>query len=198
MLARNAFGDFRQLIEDVTLHPMMGMYLSMLGNQKPNAASSTSAPTRTTRASSCSSSRSAWSSSTRTARRSATRHNQPIPTYDQAVIEGFAHVFTGWQWACAVGSPGNCGFSNTRATVPNQILPMQAFAEEHDTGAKRLLTYPGAAKSVDPGGPDRPQQDLADALDNIFHHPNVGPFISPPADPAARDEQSFACVRRSA
>ena len=38
MLARNAFGDFRQLIEDVTLHPAMGVYLSMLGNQKPNAA----------------------------------------------------------------------------------------------------------------------------------------------------------------
>jgi uncharacterized protein (DUF1800 family) len=34
MLARNAFGNFRVLLEDVTLHPAMGVYLSMLGNQK--------------------------------------------------------------------------------------------------------------------------------------------------------------------
>ncbi len=34
MLARDAFGDFRKLLEDVTLHPAMGVYLSMLGNQK--------------------------------------------------------------------------------------------------------------------------------------------------------------------
>ena len=38
LLARDAFGDFRQLMEDVTLHPAMGVYLSMLGNQKPDAA----------------------------------------------------------------------------------------------------------------------------------------------------------------
>ena len=39
MLAKNAFGNYRHLIEDVTLHPAMGVYLSMLGNEKPNPAS---------------------------------------------------------------------------------------------------------------------------------------------------------------
>jgi uncharacterized protein (DUF1800 family) len=34
MLARNAFGNYRTLLEDVTLHPAMGLYLSMLGNQR--------------------------------------------------------------------------------------------------------------------------------------------------------------------
>ena len=38
LLARDAFGDFRKLLEDVTLHPAMGVYLSMLGNQKPDTA----------------------------------------------------------------------------------------------------------------------------------------------------------------
>ena len=38
LLARDAFGDFRKLLEDVTLHPAMGVYLNMLGNQKPDAA----------------------------------------------------------------------------------------------------------------------------------------------------------------
>ena len=36
MLARNAFGNYRDLIEDVTLHPAMGVYLSMLGNENPD------------------------------------------------------------------------------------------------------------------------------------------------------------------
>ncbi len=38
VLSRNAFGNYRDLIEDVTLHPAMGVYLSMLGNEKPNPA----------------------------------------------------------------------------------------------------------------------------------------------------------------
>ena len=38
VLARNAFGNFRQLMEHVTLHPAMGVYLSMLGNRKPDPA----------------------------------------------------------------------------------------------------------------------------------------------------------------
>jgi uncharacterized protein (DUF1800 family) len=38
MLARNAFGNYRQLLNEVTLHPAMGIYLSMLGNEKPDAA----------------------------------------------------------------------------------------------------------------------------------------------------------------
>jgi uncharacterized protein (DUF1800 family) len=37
MLARNAFGNFRTLLEDVTLHPAMGIYLSMLGNRRAAA-----------------------------------------------------------------------------------------------------------------------------------------------------------------
>ena len=49
VLVRNAFGNYRQLLEDVTLHPVMGLYLSMLGNQKPDPTA-TSARTRTSRA----------------------------------------------------------------------------------------------------------------------------------------------------
>ena len=175
-LARHAFGDFRQLIEEVTLHPMMGIYLSMLGNRKPNAELNIRPDENYAREL-----MQLFTIGLVELNADGTpkldAHNQPIPTYDQAVVEGFAHVFTGWHWACTFGSPANCGFSNTRGTVPNQILPMQLFPEEHDTGEKRLLTYPNAVKSVIPAG-QTAEQDLADALDNIFHHPNVGPFIA--------------------
>ena len=38
VLARNALGNYRQLMQQVTLHPAMGEYLSMAGNEKPNPA----------------------------------------------------------------------------------------------------------------------------------------------------------------
>jgi uncharacterized protein (DUF1800 family) len=169
-LARDAFGDFRKLIEDVTLHPMMGVYLSMLGNEKPDSARNIRPdenyarellqlftiglvqldPDGTPK---------------------LDTSNQTIPTYDQAVIEGFAHVFTGWKWACA------CSFSATRATLENQVRPMQAFPEQHAPGEKRLLSYSGAARTSVAAG-QTAAQDLGGALDNIFNHPNVGPFIT--------------------
>ena len=58
-------------------------------------------------------------------------------------------------------------------------------------GAKRVLSYTGAAFTQIPAG-QTPQQDLDDALDNIFRHPNVAPFISQAADPAARHQQPVA------
>ena len=54
----------------------------------------------------------------------------------------------------------------------------------HDQGAKQLLVYPGAPNSTLPAG-QTPQADLENVLDNLFHHPNVGPFIAKQLDPAA-------------
>ena len=170
MLTRNAFGNFRTLIEDVTLHPAMGVYLSMLGNQKPDAARNIRPDENYARelmqlftiglvqlAIDGSVLRDGQA--------------QPIPTYDQPVIEGFAHVFTGWTYA---GAPS---FAAAFPTIANQIVPMQAYPEQHAGGAKRVLSYPGAALTQIPSG-QAPAQDLADALDNIFQHPNVAPFLS--------------------
>jgi uncharacterized protein (DUF1800 family) len=87
------------------------------------------------------------------------------------VIEGFANVFTGWNYS------GAASFGQARRTLANQVLPMQAYPEQHSPLAKKLLQYPGAAKPT-LGAGQTAQQDFADALDNIFNHPNVGPFIS--------------------
>jgi len=174
-LSRDAFGDFRTLMQDVTLHPMMGVYLSMLGNQKPDS-------TRNIRPDE-NYAREFMQLFTvglvqlnPDGRPQRDALGQPIPTFDQAVIEGFANVFTGWRWACAAGSPANCKFGNTRPTAANQVRPMQAFADQHAKGAKLVLAYPGAARTSLPAG-QTAAQDLADALDNVFNHPNVGPFI---------------------
>jgi uncharacterized protein (DUF1800 family) len=169
-LARNAFGDYRRLLEEVTLHPAMGVYLSMLGNRKADAAGNVRPDENYAReVMQLFSIGLVQLEPDGTVRRDA--DGVPLPTYDQSVIEGFARVFTGWTYA---GAPS---FRQARATVENQAMPMQAYPEEHSSEEKRLLAYPGATKTVLPSG-QTPQQDLADALDNIFHHPNVGPFIS--------------------
>jgi uncharacterized protein (DUF1800 family) len=175
-LARDAFGDFRTLLQDVTLHPAMGLYLNMLGNQKPNEALNIRPDENYARElMQLMSIGLAQLNTDGTVKQDG--QGVPLPTYDQAVVEGFAHTYTGWKWACAAGSPATCTFASTRATLANQSLPMQPFPEQHDTGAKQLLAYSGAAKTGIPAG-QTPAQDLKDALDNVFDHPNVGPFIS--------------------
>ena len=170
LLARSAFGDFRKLIEDVTLHPAMGVYLNMLGNQKPDTAKNIRPDENYARELMQLLTVGLVELNADGTVKTDTQ-GQPIPTYDQSVIEGFANVFTGWNYS------GAASFAQARRTLANQVLPMQAYPEQHSPLAKKLLQYPGAAKPTLAAG-QSPQQDLADALDNIFNHPNVGPFIS--------------------
>jgi uncharacterized protein (DUF1800 family) len=165
VLAVNAFGNFRDLMEEVTLHPAMGVYLSMLGNQKPdptlNIRPDENYARELMQLFTIGLVELNMNGSVKT-----DAQGNPIPTYDQAVIEGFAHVFTGWNYANAPS------FEQARRTAFNQTMPMQLYPDFHDTGEKLLLggvTLP-AGQSGD--------ADLAAALDNIFEHPNVAPFIA--------------------
>jgi uncharacterized protein (DUF1800 family) len=165
LLARNAFGNYRDLIEAVTLHPAMGAYLSMLGNEKPDPARNIRPDENYAREL-----MQLFSIGLVELERDGSvrldANDEPVPTYDQAVIEGFAHVFTGWTYAEAPD------FRRVAPTPRRQVLPMELWPEYHDTGAKTLLnglTLPAGQTGA---------QDLTDALDNIFNHPNVGPFIA--------------------
>ncbi len=165
VLARNAFGNYRDLIEEVTLHPAMGVYLSMLGNEKPDVALNIRPDENYAREL-----MQLFSIGLVELNIDGTEvldgNGQPVPTYDQAIIEGFAHVYTGWTWA---GSPN---FEQARGTRQNQVVPMELWPDYHDTGEKVLLN--GTILPANQTG----EQDLAGALDNIFNHPNVGPFIA--------------------
>lgn len=165
MLARNAFGNYRDLIEDVTLHPAMGVYLSMLGNEKPDPANNIRPDENYARELmqlfSIGLVELNIDGTVRT-----DGQGQPIPTYDQAVIEAFAHVYTGWNFA------GFVDFRLAQPTLINQVIPMQLYQAYHDTGSKTLLN--GVTIPAGQNG----DQDLAMALDNIFNHPNVGPFMA--------------------
>jgi len=165
VLARNAFGNYRQLMDEVTLHPAMGEYLSMAGNEKPNPALNIRPDENYAReVMQLFSIGLIELNDDGSARLDA--QNQAIATYSQEIIEGFAHVFTGWHFA---GSPS---FQQARRTDDNQTIPMQLYPSFHDTGPKMLLN--GVVLPAGQTG----EQDLSDALDNIFNHPNVGPFLA--------------------
>lgn len=162
LLLNSAFGNFRRLMEDVTLSPAMGVYLSMLGNQKPNPVLNIRPDENYAREL-----MQLFTIGLIELNQDGTvrvdAQNQPIPTFDQDIIEGFAHVYTGWTFG---GSP-----SFVQPSF-NYLQPMQAFANFHDDGPKQVLN-----NETIPAG-QTPEQDLTAALDNIFAHPNVAPFIS--------------------
>jgi uncharacterized protein (DUF1800 family) len=164
LLAQDAFGNFRQLIEDVTLNPAMGDFLDMVHNDKPNARRNTEPNENYARELMQLFTIGLYRLNPDGSQQ-LDPNKKPIPTYDQDVVEGYAHLFTGWYWA-QTGTP-------TWNYVPaNYRQPMIAFPENHDLGAKTLLngmTLPAGLTQA---------EDLKDGLDLLFNHPNTAPFIS--------------------
>jgi len=162
ILLRNAFGNYRDLIEEVTLSPVMGEYLSMKGNQKPDTEKNIRPDENYAREL-----LQLFSIGLVMLNPDGTAQlgedGVPLPTYDQDIVEGFAHVFTGWHFANAERFRW--------AKNEDYIRPMTAWPDFHDTGEKRLLN--GVVLPAD----QTAEQDLTDALDNVANHPNVGPFI---------------------
>ena len=164
VLTQDAFGNFRQLLEDVTLNPAMGDYLDMVHNDKPNPRRNTE-PNENYAREIMQLFTIGLYKLNQDGSQQLDINGQPIPTYDQDVVEGNAHVFTGWYWY-QTGTP-TWGY-----VQPNYRQPMMAFAEHHDTGAKTILngvTLPAGQTQA---------QDLKNCLDTIFNHSNVGPFVA--------------------
>ena len=164
MLLDNTFVNYRVLLERVTLHPAMGDYLDMVNNDKPNPARGIEPNENYAREVlqlfSIGLDRLAPDGSI-----VRDSNGVPVPSYDQEVVEGFAHALTGWTYAPLAGA-------TSRWVNPiNYLGDMVPFDAHHDTAAKTLL-----GGRVLPAG-QTTAKDLADSLDTIHNHPNVGPFI---------------------
>lgn len=163
ILLRHSFGNFRALLEEVTLNPIMGEYLSMKGNRKPDPSENIQPDENYAReVLQLFSIGQVLLNDDGTVKLDG--DGVPRAAYTQTTIENFARVFTGWQFANA---------TNFRWPKNKDYLsPMVPWEEYHDTGQKTLLnglTAPAGQTAA---------EDLKIALDTIFHHPNVGPFIS--------------------
>lgn len=168
MLGRNAFGDFRTLLEEVARHPTMGIYLSHLKNQKEDPAKGRVPDENFAREVMQLFTIGLYELNPDGSLR--LREGQPIETYDMDDITGLAKVFTGFSY----GGPGQSDrhFNQQDAEPRWDILPMKGYPKFHSTSEKHFLgiTIP-AQKIADPEG------DLKIALDRLFNHPNVGPFF---------------------
>lgn len=174
LLAANAFGNYRQLLEDVTLSPAMGQWLSHIGNQKEDAATGRLPDENYARELMQLFTIGLWELNPDGTRK--LNNGQPIPTYGPEDIRGMAKVLTGWSYAnCDVVRESWYCFKSARSgyyrNFNDVTLRMQAYEGYHSTVAKTIVTG-----RVLPAGRTA-QADLTDMLDTLFNHPNIAPFI---------------------
>lgn len=169
LMIRHAFGNYRDLLYDVATHPVMGIYLSHLGNQKADPVRKIYPDENFAREIMQLFSIGLWQLNPDGTRK-LDAQGQPIPTYDNRDITELARVFTGFTFGT------NANFS----LYPRDFtVPMKCWDAFHDTGAKTLLG--GLRLPARPASPGNTgTAGLADvnaAVSNLFAHPNVGPFI---------------------
>ena len=175
LLAKDAFKNYRVLLEDVTKHPAMGIFLSMIQNVKADPVENTHPDQNYAREV-----MQLFSVGLNLLNPDGSLvGGHATPTYTQATVEGFAAVFTGWDWndpKCQ-DQYFNCGPAGGDDPIWQQaMVPVE---DAHDaTSDKQLLDYSGVALAGGVLHASTAQSELTAALDNIFHHPNVGPFIA--------------------
>lgn len=173
MLGDKGLGNYRDLIEAVSLHPMMGVYLSHLRNQKADPRSGRVPDENYAReVMQLFSIGLVELGADGTPR---TQGGQPIETYGPADIAGLARVFTGFSWACPAAPNSSCFYGGSSGGVsdPDRAFkPMVAYPQYHSTEAKTFLGTTIAAQTT-----ADPRASLSAALDTLARHPNVGPFI---------------------
>lgn len=158
VLLDNAFGNFRTILEKITTNAAMASFLTFLGNRKANATTG-SVPDENY-------ARELMQLFTIGLHRLnmdgtvVTSAGAPVETYTPADVSGLARVFTGLT------------LDSTDNTTPDRYRrPLIVNANTHETGASTFL---GTTVAAGTAGMDAVKQ----ALDSIFAHPNVAPFVS--------------------
>jgi len=163
-LSRGAFGSYRELIKDVSLHPAMGYYLSHVNNRKADPARGTTPDENYGREV-----MQLFSIGLIERNRNYSpvpaAGGQTVPTYDEAVVSGMARAFTGWTYA-----------PNTEAQFGRNenfsIEPMRCYPRHHDDQPKTIFKGIVVDKGSDCVA------TMAAVMDALAAHANVAPFIS--------------------
>ena len=167
ILLENAFGNFRDILQDVTYHASMGVYLTYLNNPKSDTTINQFPDENYARE--C---MQLFTIGLYELNNDGTRildnEGEPIPTYDNDDILEFSKIFTGLTWA----DRDQFGRGAYRDT--SYIDEMVMWNDYHEPGVKNLLN----GFQVPDRDPVDGNADITDALNNLFDHPNVGPFIS--------------------
>lgn len=159
ILDRNAFGNYRNLLREITLNPAMGNYLDMAISTQQN-------PNENYAREILQLFSIGVDQLNPDGRPVLDGNGNRIPSYDQNTVNNFTKVFTGWTFCNTEDCP------NAQAGTVNYIDQLRVNPVNHDSTQKLLF-----GGTILPAGLS-PQDDFDQALDNIFYHPNVGPFVS--------------------
>lgn len=161
VLEANAFGNYRQLLSDISLSPAMGFYLTYRGNAKANTATGSEPDENYARELmqlfTIGLVQLQPDGSVQTG-----ANGQPLETYRQADVSGLARVFTGW----------DIDTSGYASPYPPDVVrrPMVQAGNRYESGAKTFL---GSTIAAGTGALDA----LNSALDTLFNHPNLPLFV---------------------
>jgi len=163
-LDRNAFGNYQTLLNEITLTPAMGEYLDMRLSTRTSPNENFAREVLQL-----------FSIGTDTLNPDGTpqldAQGVPTPSYTQTQVNEFTRVFTGWNFATALGA----GITNYR----DPMAPRGG--QNHDAGAKTLLngfTIPACTSTNSTQNIACTQSDMTAVMSHLANHPNVGPFIS--------------------
>ena len=173
MLGNDAFTNYRQLLQDVTLSPMMGIYLSILANDKGDA---TRDPDENYAREVMQLLTIGLNQLNPDGTPQLDGSGNPVPTYGLNDVVGMAKIFTGFSWNMN-GNTSDQAWSGYGAAYAGpgfgqDLLPLTAYPSHHSTDEKDFLGVTVPAGSSDPNG------DLKFALDTLFNHPNTPIFVS--------------------
>lgn len=173
LLAADAFGNFRQLLEDITLNPMMGAWLSTQGNDKGNA---TTDPDENYAREVMQLFTIGLYQLNDDGSQKLDGNGQPIPTYSNVDVTGLAKVFTGFSWNVPGDTSDTAWYQCCIYVGPGygeDLSQMASYPSHHSTLEKDFLGVTiSASAAPDPSG------DLKIALDTLFNHPNLPAFFS--------------------
>lgn len=163
ILTLNAFGNYRDLLDEVTYSPVMGRYLTYLGNRKGDPSTGREPDENYAREI-----LQLFSIGLIELNRDGTpkldANGQEIQTYDNDDIVNLARVFTGLSYDASKFFPSQ----SERSLAFSK--PMKMFENEHSPLRKQFM-----ATDIPPNTSGT--ESVRIALDAIFNHPNVGPFI---------------------
>ncbi|MBI3249140.1 MAG: DUF1800 family protein [Deltaproteobacteria bacterium] len=160
LLSRNAFGNYRTLLKEITLDASMGKYLDLANSGVQGGAANENYPREVMQLFSLGLSLLNLDGSVQT-----DTNNTPLPTYTQTDVQQLAKALTGWTFTNASGTTSGGGNYNY---YPGPMIPVPG---KHNTSAKTVLGQSLPANQT-------AQQDLESVIDILFNHPNIGPFIA--------------------
>ncbi len=172
-LDRNAFGNFKQLLLDITLNPGMGDYLNMMGNSVNGGNPNENYAREIMQL---------FSIGVDLLNQDGTpvldSQGNRVPSYDQTNITNLAKVFTGWDLS------GNKTWVVDGTTpVPNYTDPMvlNNNRNRYDVGLKTLLNglvLPACTNCTNLANSQAYKEiELNLAIQNLFDHQNTGPYL---------------------